>query len=160
MNAILLQKHSSEDDKIEAIIKMRRGVGGKVTDMSAFIPWSWSPTINNMQVEDPENYRAPMTLLMLYQGQNNSAQMMMWTLCGIVRACNAVHYAIDQKDEPHHYDNWTGHLLAHVDVTYMMHTKTQCPQKSPFPGRRSASLLREKIEKSMPSEMAYFYGTD
>ena len=85
--------------------------------------------------------------------------MMIWTIGHIVSACNVVHYAIDQKDEPNHYDNWTGHLLAHVDTTYMMHTQNNCPKKLPFSGRRSVSSLRETIGRPMPSEMVSFDGT-
>ena len=156
--AMALQKHSSESSKVPVVVKQRQRVGGEATETTVYLPRSWCPVAYAMQVEDPDGYGAPIKAILPYIGRGKSATMMTWVLCGIVSACGPLHYAVDQRITPHHYNDWTGHVLAHIDSNYMKHRDSRCPKKSPFNGKRNASSLRTVIEKSMPLEMAFYCG--
>jgi hypothetical protein len=60
LNAILLQKHSSHDSKIQIVAQFREKVGEELKDGQCFVNRSWCPVINNIQIEDPECYGYPL----------------------------------------------------------------------------------------------------
>ena len=156
-NAIAIQQaFATNDNKIRAIVKVQRRRGNGDEDeeeVDTYIGRSWSPVIGIGQVEDPHKYGAMMKGIKPYMGRNGNATMMLWTLVGMVSACNPLHYAIDQRVVGHHYNNYSGHLLAHINTQYMKHCVSTCPNKSPFSGSRSSSFLLSKLENSMPRNM-------
>ena len=156
-NALILQKHASDSSKIAAVILQRDTPGGPLGERDALLERSWSPTIHNMQMNDPDGWGWPIKGIAPYASRNNNSTMMLWCLCSMISACNPLHYAIDQKVSPHRYDGWTAHLLAHINKTYMKHNEVRCPQKSPFSGV-SNEKLRVLVEKFMPEEMLSYSG--
>jgi len=153
INALLLQKHSTEESRIDAVVKIRQSAGDQESEVDASLERSWTPVIYNVQTQDPEGYGAIMKGIKPYMAKAGRATMMLWTLVGMVSACNDLHYAIDQKRGGHRYDYHSGHLLAHINAHYMKHRDSKCPRKSPFNGRNSAASLLTKVEKSLPQDM-------
>jgi len=157
-NAIILQKHGSES-KIAAVVKKRTTPGASVREMEVLLPRSWSPMIYNMQVNDLYGWGWPIKGIVPYVGRKNNSTTMLWCLCSMISACNTLHYAIDQKSSPHRYDGWTGHVLAHINKTYMKHNMSRCPAKSPFSGNVTMKKLRVLVEKVMPKDMSDYSGS-
>ena len=152
-NALKLQQHSTEDSRITIEVRSRERTAGEHTTVQAQLLRSWTPTIGNIQVEDPEGYGAIMKGIKPYMGRGGSATMMLWVVVGMVSSCNELHYAIDQRVGGHHYNNYTGYLLAHINSQYMKHRDSVCPRKSPFSGSKSASFILKKLENCLPQRM-------
>ena len=159
INALTLQKHSSDSSKIRAVIKKRDTPGGPLGEKEVFLLRSWCPMIYNMQVNDPDGWGWPIKGILPYLGRNDNSTMMLWSLCSMISACNTLHYAIDQKLSPHRFDGWTAHFLAHINKVYMKHNESKCPGKSPFIGSASMSKLRVLVEKFMPEDMLKYCGS-
>ena len=153
-NALLLQKHSSDNhnSKVNAVLLQRDHSGGELKLATVPIDRSWTACIYNMQLEDQTHYGTPIKAIKPYRMTKN-CPMMLWSLVGIVSACDELHYAIDQK-YVHSYDNWTGHILAHIDTHYMKHSDNRVPRKTPFVGGKTTqSQLVELLEKCLPSSI-------
>jgi hypothetical protein len=152
-NALKLQQHSTEDSKIPCTVRQRQSSGAEERVVDALLERSWCPVINNILTEDLEGYGSIIKGIKPYMGRNGHATMMLWTVVGMVSACNLLHYAIDQKSIGHSYDNFSGYLLAHINAHYMKHRDSSCPRKSPFNGRKSSSFLLTKFENALPPYM-------
>ncbi len=152
-NALKLQQHSTEESRITVTLCSRHRTGGEYIAVESQVLRSWTSVIGNIQVEDPDNYGSMVKGIKPYNGRKNSATMMLWVLVGMTSCCNDLHYAIDQKQGGHHFDNFTGYLLAHINAHYMKHRDSTCPRKSPFSGRKSSSFLLKKIENCLPPRM-------
>lgn len=152
-NAIKLQQFCTSESKVSSIVKQKIRHSNEEVDVEAYLVRSWSPTIYNVNVEDPDGYGAMMKGIKPYMGRNGNATMMLWTVVGMVSACNMLHYSIDQKSIGHHYNNYSAYLLAHIHHHYMKHSDSTCPPKSPFSGKRSSSFLNQKLERCLPLSM-------
>src|SRR5210317_1929831 len=105
-NALKLQQHCTEDSKIPCTVRQRQSSGAEERVVDAFLERSWCPVINNLLTEDLEGYGSIIKGIKPYMGRNGHATMMLWTVVGMVSACNLLHYAIDQKSIGHHHDNF------------------------------------------------------
>ena len=145
--AVKLQKHSSEQSKTEATVQTRDSPGGHLQVRTINVSRSWCPTINNIQMNDLEGFGFPIKAVLPYATRGENSSMMLWLLAGIISACNHIHYAVDQKATPHAFDNFSGHILAHIDSQYMLHRDSGRIGKSPFGGKISATKLRKLLER-------------
>ena len=139
-------------------VVQRRGLDNMMEEVNIILPRSWLPTINFIQTEDNTGYGTVMKATSNYPGQGKAATMMQWALAGIIVGCKELHCAIDQKSRPFHYNDWAGHVLAHLHGHCMKSDDIAAPSGSPFkPGRKSDNtFVRTKIEMSMPNDMKNF----
>lgn len=163
-NAIILQKTSAEQSKIEVVLLARNGVGQPATPRHAYIGRSWPAISYNMQVDDGEkHFGLPMKAILPYRwikGKNRGKHTMMtWCVCGLVAGSSELYHCIDQKDTPHRYDGLSGHLLSHVAVEYMKECTIITPGKSPFSGRNASSRVRQLIDDLAPRPMSSYTGS-
>lgn len=145
--AVKLQKHSSEQAKVVTLVRARDFPGGPLRVRIINVSRSWCPTVNNIQMNDLEGYGFPIKAVLPYATRGENSSMMLWLLAGIISACNNIHYAIDQRVTPHAFDNFSGHILAHIDSQYMLHRDSGRIGKSPFGGKISAAKLRKLLER-------------
>ena len=88
-----------------------------------------------------------------YFARKQAATMMLWSLVGIIAASKEVHHAIDTKKRAFRYDEWSGHVMAHVHHTCMKYDDSVSPRGSPFKPKRPQKFILNVMERCLPEAM-------
>lgn len=161
-HAIILQTHASDTSTIEAVVPGKKVNNCQQPDQLLYVPRSWDPIIYNLQVEDGDNYGTPIKAIRPYQCYDDlgrQVSMMLWSLVGMVSGCADLHYAMDQKKTPHHYNGVSGHLLTHINSDYMKHRVNNSPKNSPFSSGVALDRVKNALYQLMPNAMKSYSGT-
>jgi hypothetical protein len=133
VNAITLQKASSDDHRIIVTVKVKdKARRNREFDVDMSLSRSWCACIYNMQVEDPTLYGWPMKAVNIRPQKWTTSTMLSWALLGMISSCKELYSHIDQAPAGHSYKTPSGHLLTYVHHKYMKHCDSANVRKSPF----------------------------
>ena len=75
-------------------MRQRQSSGAEERVVDALLERSWCPVINNILTEDLEGYGSIIKGIKPYMGRNGHGTMMLWTVVGMVSACNLLHIVV------------------------------------------------------------------
>ena len=151
-DAIVLQTNPP-NAKVRCVVR-KREIGTVTIEVSR----SWLPTINYHQTEDSSGYGTPFRSISNYFSRKRNPTMMLYCLAAVISGCKQLHCMIDQKALPFHFNEWEGHMLAHLHGQCMTFADAKKPSDSPFSSKIKVDRLIELIEKRMPEEMSLYSG--
>ena len=67
---------------------------------------------------------------------------MMFALAATTIGYKDLHFAMDQKDLTSHHKDWSGHMLAHLNSTYLRYGTSRNSNGSPFNPKRNKKTLK------------------
>lgn len=140
---------NSKNSSVPAYVK-RKLPCGTFAEKLVNLWRSWGPVTNFLQTEDMYDYGSPFSPIPQYRGVQNQAMMMLWVLSSLISGCKELHSGIDKKTKPFRYDEWAGHMLAHIHNHCVKSDENRTPRGSPFRPTRDNSFILDVLEKSMP----------
>ena len=154
-NAIALQKASSEGDMVlVTVLEKSRGRRAQPSEIKVFLRRSWCPTLNNMQVQDPNLYGwVPKAIphVKHLKGANGLPIMMTWCVIGMVSASKELYSIIDQKVGGHSHKDVSGYLLTWIHNNLMKHCDPVVVKKTPFSNKTTMTKLAQMLLQNVQS---------
>lgn len=129
---------------------------GEIGNVTIEVCRSWLPTINFHQTEDSSGYGTPFRSISNYISRKGKPTMMLYCLAAVISGCKQLHCMIDRKSLPFHYDEWEGHMLAHLHGECMTFADPMKAGDSPFSCNIKEDRLMKFIEKRMPDEVSNY----
>jgi len=161
VNAIQLQKASSEDDMVDVWViekkkKTKKDKAGK-RDILVQLRRSWCPMIYNMQVQDGDCYGWPpkaVPYVDIYRKAGPCLPIMItWSILGIVSASKELYSLIDRKVGGHSHKNFSGYLLTWMHCNMMKHCDRLHVKKTPFSNETNLTKLATMIMNAFPQHI-------
>ena len=156
-NAIELQRAASKGVKIKVIAcqKKQTSDGEPYFEEREYtIKRCWSPAIYNVQVDDGDGFGWRFKAIPSMKGlkktsSHRNVAMLTWVMLGCVSGCKQLYGIVDNRQSPHRYNNFSGHMLYYIHHKLMKHCDSISHPKSPFAVSSSVSELCKRIKGSL-----------